>query len=77
MPRHELVNAALCPAVNQARERAGEVDLRIDAVQLARSIKDAMLARSEWLGNLVQPVPDLGAQLLDIRLGRLRLLLNR
>ena len=36
MPRHELVDAALRPAVDEAGQQVGEVDLRIDAVQLAR-----------------------------------------
>src|SRR3954454_2945950 len=36
VPRHELVDTALRPAVDEAREQVGKVDLRIDAVQLAR-----------------------------------------
>ena len=35
MPRHELVDPAIGPAVDQAGQQVGELDLRIDAVQLA------------------------------------------
>src|SRR5215211_6798840 len=35
MPGHQLVDAALWPAVDETRQQLGEVDLRIDAVQLA------------------------------------------
>jgi len=36
VPRHELVDAALRPAVDQPGQQVGEIDLRVDAVQLAR-----------------------------------------
>ncbi len=36
VPRHEFVDTALWPSVDQPGQQVGEVDLRIDAVQLAR-----------------------------------------
>ena len=35
VPRHQFVNAALGPSVDQARQQIHEIDLRIDVVQLA------------------------------------------
>jgi hypothetical protein len=35
MPRHEFADASLRPTVDEARQRIGEVGLRIDAVELA------------------------------------------
>jgi hypothetical protein len=35
-PRHEFVDAALRPSLDEASEEVGEVPLRIDTVELAR-----------------------------------------
>jgi hypothetical protein len=35
-PRHELVDAALRPSLDEAGEEVGEMPLRIDAVELGR-----------------------------------------
>ena len=35
MPGHQLVDAVLWPSVDQARQQVSEVELRIDAIQLA------------------------------------------
>jgi hypothetical protein len=35
MPRHQLVDAILWPSVDQARQQVGEIELRINAIQLA------------------------------------------
>jgi hypothetical protein len=36
VPGHELVDARLRPAVDESGQQVGEVDLRIDLIQLAR-----------------------------------------
>src|SRR5262245_13310192 len=46
MPRHQFVDAILWPSVDQARQKFGEVELRIDVVQLAGSMPDDELCRT-------------------------------
>jgi hypothetical protein len=53
MPGHQFVNALLGPAVHQARQQFGDVELRIDAVELASLCRSAGYAEWFWMEAIV------------------------